>query len=530
VIRFLTRWLGDLPPVVFVTCVVGTATTAVDSASSHRTAAWVCISLAAYAVVRWTADRASSTRRVLVVAIAFGGAVLSMYLITQFRSLSVEGKVALLDGVGRALSAPFPHLRGWAPLANSAATLLEGPLLLAAGAAIEANSARWRAALTCATAVIGVAVMLTMSRGAWAGVAAGTAFWVAIRVAPRRRRAMAAAIGMAAALGISLLPIWAFGVNVFEAVGAALGGAFIRPDRLEIYRNSLTLLNDTGIGGLGPGEQFAVPYSRFALILQVPFVTYPHQLGLHIWLAYGLLGITAWVWWMGSVVAIVADSARSSPPPSFWGAAAGIVATLIHGATDARQAADPWTWVPVFLLVGYLQAFRGAFTGSPRSVYWMPALLAMVFGAGGLMRLAPIGAAVHTRAGLLQEVRGISGLAGDATEAESEYHRALAFNPHHAGAHRRLAFIAADRGEFEAAFKHASIALEEDKQALASRKTAGLMATWAGHVEMGGEILRTVPGAGQELETWAGWWLSRRENDAARNSEQVAAMLRRRAP
>ena len=30
------------------------------------------------------------------------------------------------------------------------------------------------------------------------------------------------------------------------------------------------------------------------VVIQVPFVTYPHQLALHVWLAFGIAGLAAW--------------------------------------------------------------------------------------------------------------------------------------------------------------------------------------------------------------------------------------------
>ena len=71
-------------------------------------------------------------------------------------------------------------------------------------------------------------------------------------------------------------------------------GAAGRPDRLDVYGQAVTLLRDMPFTGLGAGDQFAAAVSRYVLLIQVPFITYAHNLTLQLWLAYGLFGLAAW--------------------------------------------------------------------------------------------------------------------------------------------------------------------------------------------------------------------------------------------
>jgi O-antigen ligase len=526
-----SRVLRDLPPLVFVACAFVSARAAQDPASSRRTLAWLCVCLAAYVAIRYGGAASSRVRRSVAVIAACLAAGISAYFIAQYRFLAVEGKIPILDALGLAISGSIPRVGNWSPFSNTVATWLEGLLLFAAGASFDAESRPSRVLLASLTIVIGLATTLTTSRGAWLGVAGGAALWLIVRRTPRRKRGVVFAAGLCAALALSLLPVMRFGIALIDGFGASMGGAFVRPDRLDIYRNSLPLLDDLGVAGLGPGEQFALPFARFALLIQVPYVTYPHQLALHLWLAYGLAGMASWIWWMCSLAGVVAAAESGSVPARFRGAAAGIVATLLHGMTDARQAVDPWTWVPVFLLAGYVGAYAVAANRAPtRRTDILAALAAGAFLFGAWMRMAPVRAAVETRAGMLQELRASQEIGhgegpGWRANAASRYERATMLDPRRAGPRRRLALIEADRGRFAAAFAHVRVALEQEPESLATRKAAGLIATWAGHVDLGRELLATVPGSVSELETWAVWWQSRNEPEASRNSIGVARDL-----
>ena len=78
-------------------------------------------------------------------------------------------------------------------------------------------------------------------------------------------------------------------------VNQTLAPLFIRPDRLDVYQGSLALIEDVPFTGSGLGGQFAMQYSRYVLLIQVPFLTYSHNLYLEAWLEQGIFGMLALV-------------------------------------------------------------------------------------------------------------------------------------------------------------------------------------------------------------------------------------------
>ena len=210
---------------------------------------------------------------------------------------------------------------------------------------------------------------------------------------------------------------------------------------------------------------------------------------------------------------------------------AGIAAILIHGLTDARQAVDPWTWGPLFALGGLAAAeCRRLRVPIPRWAPWIPLGCALLVLIAGLRRLAPVSAAWPTSNGIIDEAKSPSepdegARAALVSRAIQHYERALLDDPIRAGSRRRLALLAADRGEFEVAFQHARVALDHDPDTLATRKTAGLTAAWVGNLVLARELLASVPGAADELSVWSTAWENRGQYQVALNALKISASL-----
>ena len=132
------------------------------------------------------------------------------------------------------------------------------------------------------------ACLLSASRGAWLAVAVALAVLVAYRSIARWQLALAAA----AVAG--LLAVVASTVAGGTPWWIRWAGAAGRPDRLDVYGQAVALLRDVPFTGLGAGDQFAAAVSKYVLLIQVPFITYAHNLTLQLWLAYGLVGLAAW--------------------------------------------------------------------------------------------------------------------------------------------------------------------------------------------------------------------------------------------
>ncbi len=455
-----------------------------------------------------------------------------VYFVTQFSSLAVPDKIPALETAGRLISDLAPKLTLWSPFPNSVATLLEGAIPLAVGLALDARTMRGRVPLSTAALVMGFACALTMSRGAWLGLAVAAIAWVLVARAGRRAGPALAAFVLLAIPAMGMAMTWAAGLDALGRAAMLGGSTLARPDRIDIYKRSIALLGDVGLTGLGPGEQFAMAFSKFALLIQVPFVTYPHQLTFHVWLAYGIAGIVAWAWWLGASAVSVATAERERVSHTFRGAWCGLVAILVHGLSDARQAVDPWTWGPLFLLTALLASRQRRSGRVPSRISAMEMASVGVLVAATLAlavsRAWPVAAAWHTRTGIQYETtppRDADEAAALGRLAVAEYERAIEIDPHNVGARRRLGLIAALEGDFATAHTHDSIALTSDADGYTTQKVAGLVATWSGRVDLGYALLDGKAGIADELRTWAFYWRQRDQIEAADHADRVASRL-----
>ena len=172
----------------------------------------------------------------------------------------------------------------------------------------------WSGVALLGTGIIGAALLLTFSRGAWLASAAAVGVvlvgWLAIRgtAAPRVwRRDLARQLGSAAGrrtliiavavlalvltLGIGLAPR----VERLGSMGDPLGGTMAL--RLQLWQAALRMGLDHPLFGVGPdGFLYAYPAYREGVAWKEPFVSHPHNLALDYWLRGGIMGIAALGW------------------------------------------------------------------------------------------------------------------------------------------------------------------------------------------------------------------------------------------
>lgn len=214
------------------------------------------------------------------------------------------------------LYAALPSLSSSNPLAgfhpNLAGALMAWLFLPALALAVWSREPRLRAAAIVVALLTGLALFLTQSRGAWAGLAAG------LLVAPvlRYRRwwiviALAAAAGAvaAAALGPSL---------VDSLMLAPLGeetAIHTLPGRLELWSRALAMLRDAGFSGVGPGLFEAVMmrlYPPFFTGVQGNFF-HPHNVYLQTAVDFGVGGAVALIALGLGLAASLAAATRRIP-------------------------------------------------------------------------------------------------------------------------------------------------------------------------------------------------------------------------
>jgi O-antigen ligase len=345
----------DLPLAALAASAVVALGVAWETDSAQQAVLWLGAGILVSVILSRLCQRENVWRaaaRVLVL----GGAGLGLYVVLQYPYLGYDVKVASLARIGGAIGKLVPRIGAWAPMPNSVATLLEGLVPLAAALALERGRAGWRLIAGVSALLMLLAIVLVASRGAWVALFAACLAW-ALAWGWTRRASLFGKLAVVASVAAALLLVAvATGLVAPSIAGFQLGSVFDRPDRLNVYRNSLVLIRDFPFTGIGPGNQFAMALSRYALLIQVPVLTYAHNLYLNLWLELGLAGILSWVLLVGAVLAAILVGERAVLGISFRGAWSGILVVLVHGLTDARQFVDRWTWLPFFVLLGLLAA------------------------------------------------------------------------------------------------------------------------------------------------------------------------------
>ena len=463
-------------------------------------------------------------------------ALLALYFITQYSRLGYPEKLAGLDDAATWLGRLVPPLGAWAPDRNSVATALESVLFLSAGLTLAARRRPARFAWAAAAAVIAAGLILSASRGAWLGVGAALSVWLVITRSwfTARPRAAAVAIMLPLLAGLA----WLAAVVWWpEATGSgAVAPALDRPDRVTLYRQSAFLIGDYPYTGIGLGGPFAMLLSRYVLIIQVPFLTYSHNLFLQTWLELGLAGILGLVWLLTTFAVSLWLLPQLRNRTLAQAVAMGVLATFVHGLVDARPFVDPWSGVPLVVLLGLYAAHVRPAQTPPVKRQGMLLSAAVAASLVAVVALAtwPVGATWAANAGAIQQgwadlgadTRPAgSGPAPGAGAAEARFRAALAAAPGNRTANLRLALIEMADGRFDAAAGHAATAWKAEPSSHATRKTLGLACVWTGDVERAQSLLRGIPGIIDELNTWGWWRSSRGEPSLAAHALRTSLLL-----
>lgn len=457
--------------------------------------------------------------------------VIALYFVTQYGHYIETGKVGLITRIAHFTARVFPAAGlMWQPTGNSMATLLEGLAFVCAGAWFVEKQRVWRFVAGAAVLLTGLGVLLSESRGAWLAVVLAALVWLAVR--SRFGRWLAWIVFAAAAL-LAAWVILANDVLVLERiplVGRLLTSLFFRPDRMDVYRGSLNLIQDQPFTGLGLGEQFPLAYSRYVLLIQVPFLYYSHNFYLETWLQTGLAGITALLWLISGVYLLGWRLQRNWLAEGAW---VGLTAVFIHGLTDARQYSDLWTWFPFFFLLGLLSA---AWLRSEKPVragwfVWLPPTVPLLVLAVVLMMRSPI-AVWQANLGSLEQARvelpamqNRYAVRAQLGSAEARLRESIRRMPDQRSANLRLGLLLTDREDFTGAVEFLEAALRADPKNLTTQKALGLAYTWAGKIDLAAKTLAGIPGIVEELNQYAWWRETSGARHLARNAVQVSLTL-----
>lgn len=475
----------------------------------------------------------------------------ALLLATQYRHLGFDVKFAPATMLGNLSSMIFPAF--WPPIIdrNAIAMTMEGSLPLAFALGMRAHGReRW---IWFGTALlIGFSVFLTASRGAYVALAIGALLYALLEW--RRRRAGAAQqrwltprTRYALLAGVILLPILIAGLLLATPQGAiALDAAISRAfDRLSLYRNSFFLALDFAFTGSGSAGSFPLVYSAYQLLISVPYLGYPHNLPLGIWLSQGLLGLVGFAALalaggrliVRGLLAGVEDGAQEIRQ----GAAVGCAALLIHGLSDAPQYDPIRIQIPVMCFLLFAVAVAGARLADDRPLQWirLSRERAIALAGTAVVALALTGpqlaSLVAVNISALDDAHAVLAENADASERAASYaesvvwmNRAVQLMPASDEALKRRGMLAYRAGDYDAVIRSLEPVFAHRPADEAVRKALGYAYIWNGRIGEGAMMLARLERAAearQELGTWAFVWTERGRVDLAERAREAERIL-----
>ncbi len=537
----LTAW--DLPLALFLLSAVFGVWPAYDRSMCWNTLMALVAGFLLYGLI----SRLAISHRwwhTIATFIVFTGVLLSLYFVSQYAYFGYPEKIGAISRLGAFISKIIPPAVIWVPTANSVATFLEGGLFLAVALVLtEKHSEKrwaWRTGGFICAGLIALALLMSTSRGAWLAILVASVLWLALHWRPMRAVVI---VGTALTLALAIYVIVRRDIMVLGDIPIAnriLIPLFIRPDRLYVYRNSIYLIQDFPLTGIGLGEQFAMVLSRYALLIQYPFLTYSHNLYLQVWLEHGLLGAIAWLWLMAALCQAARTAAKPDTDFLYQGTWLGLTAIFVHGVSDARQYVDLWCWFPFFGLLGLNAAILLRRTSAmppsvvPKGRRWvLPAGAVCVFLIVVVVSLHPVSATWHANLGCVFQARGdlLTSLNdGQKTalrqQAVDHYRRAIQSDPYNRTAQQRLGLITMDEAKFHDAAGHLQMAWRADPDNATTHKALGLAYVWVGELERAKPLLQNVPDIVQELNMWGGWRSTQQQMEQAINAYRMSLLLK----
>ncbi len=503
---------SDLPLAVFGTSALLGLNVVYDPGLGQRTLIALIGMLLLYGFVSRVA-RSERRWGAFGIFLAGLGALTALYFITQAGHIAYDEKVGVIDRAVKWVSSIFPAFPFWKPVPNSLATFLEGILFLTAGLALAQERPARRILGWAAVGILGAGILFSASRGAWLGVFGAALLWAAVHWKPARWLALLVGIGV---LGMALFVLIRGDITALAEIpiaGKLAGALFIRPDRLEVYRHSLALLTEQPFSGIGLGPVFDRVYSRYELLLAVPFLGYSHNLLLEVYLQQGLPGAVAFVWLVAALCASLLRYPTFKSDLRLQAASAGLTATLLHGLSDARQYPSLWTWLPFFFLLGLTAArlLQVQSPARPRLGWLLPGIATAVLVGGVLAVVWPPAAAWNANRAALLQTRAdldeaLSSEQRSAMRSESEdlFLRALRLDPDSVPINRRYGLLLLEADRFSEAIPHLELAYRSTSDLIGLRKALGLAYLWNGDIDPAKAVLEGMPEIVEELQG-LGW-------------------------
>lgn len=264
------------------------------------------------------AIRAKTERHIIINAAILGGVIVALAGLIQlvfFRSTLQEGRLSSF----------------FAPVANYAAMFIGPLLVMSVSLLLHGQRTAWR---WISSSIMALAIILTMSFGAYLAVAAGILFsWIYLPSGALKKRLAVAGLAVGLIAGLALSQTKNFSQH-FNFDGRSSGSV-----REQIWVTSWALIKQHPVVGVGPNN-FEVAYRAELPKHYFPplewLVAQPHNLYLALWLETGLLGLIVFGWlvWhhfhLGLRQFLHAPEHRNIALASL----AGIIVILVHGLVD----------------------------------------------------------------------------------------------------------------------------------------------------------------------------------------------------
>jgi putative inorganic carbon (HCO3(-)) transporter len=481
--------------------------------------------------------------------LVMAAALVACYFVGQYGHFYYPLEEGKLADLGRVTGSLLPNLVFFTPHPNAVAGFLEGTVFLGLVTAWRASGGK-RIAWSVVVVLIVYAVFISGSRGAWVGLTVAGAIWGLLLIPKRSLQLGVAGAGLAAVTSIVLVVVrltqngW-----TIPGVTSALNTA---ASRFTLYRNSFYLWSDYPFTGIGLGDVFALVYSRYQLLLHVPFLTYSHNLFLSVALGLGVLGLVALIWLLIDFYAFVVRVERvglSQPYQALFRAAwLGTTVIVVHGLIDSPQFSSPgWTMPMLFAVLGLTVAIGGRLFAELKvkldrehrpvnyRVWWVIGSVIAVLGVTTTFLWRPLLSAWYVNLGSIYQTEADLSPDLDDTarkmatvQAVVYFERALNLNPASPVSNRRLGMMALSWNQFNPAVEYLEKAHRQEPGNQGTLKALGLAYLWLGRLDEAEPLLRQLDNQSElikELGAWSDWRESQGQIKFSQYAKEMAQRL-----
>ncbi len=404
----------------------------------------------------------------------------------------------------------------------------------------------WTAFWVLAALVVAAGWVLSLSRGAWAGLLVTGVLWGVWRGAGGSASDQGADRAGIWRHQVRITAIWVVVALVLTGVVGALVLIGVLPgtatlnNRLNLWDSGMLLARDYRVFGAGLGA-FAMHYSLYTLLINVGYIFSSHNLVVDLLVEQGAIGLVAAAAFAAGTFVLGLRSLRRAASLRSQGrlvveaSLVALFAILLHGAVQNVFYGSPAGMllaVPLGLIANPRRHRAPLAIAAPDPVaehdqpyaharWVLPTLALVVLIALGLGvwqrdRLAGIwhanlGAVAQARAELTHYEPGWDGASLDAVrrmeildEPMVGLERAVQADPANVTARLRLANIALSRGNYPQALEHAQAAWDAGHRDRVTRLLYGDALVAAGRPEEAAECVKGVPFAVERLQE-QGW-------------------------